>query len=193
MFRNPIPDVAYRPAVKVNRWLGRTNQKIKFSGLNKSVSKCAGYLCVDLTDADTGLIQGFPGDIDSYSQTAESCLIGSCNLNDSRINRSQERFDKLGNFYEPAGYQIHPAFFDGFICHPAVKEGFQAKILGVEGLQRNGIPDTDQLDQFEIFQVLGIRVHQIPNHRARLGHSRAYKNTHAGLYLFNDLCRIDGP
>lgn len=54
-------------------------------------------------------------------------------------------FDQQGNLRMPAGDQIHPARFNGFIGRPAGKKGFQAKILGLNGMQRYRIPETDPL------------------------------------------------
>ena len=75
-----------------------------------------------------------------------------------------------------------------FIGHPTGKKGFQAKILGLEALQRDGIADTAQLDQFDIFQVFGGRRHQLPDHGARFGDRRTQKNNSVRVLTRSNNC-----
>ncbi len=175
-----IPAVIGFWAIEIYGRIRRTDQEIKIRFLNKRIPECSGNLYVDFADAYRSLLHGFSCHIYRNSQAAKAGLIGRRNLDDGYIHVYLAGFNQLGNLCMSAGDQIHPALFDGFIGHPAGKKSFQAKILGLNGLKRHRIPEADQLNQLDVFQVFGIGSHQVPNHGPGFGHRRPWENDHSG-------------
>jgi hypothetical protein len=97
--------------------------------------------------------------------------------------------EQPGNPGKPAGDKVHPTFTDGLTGDPSRKEGFQAELPCIPGIDGHGISQTHQLNQFQVLKVGSFRGHKMLDQRPRFGHTRPQKNTHA---RFNPLKNLFG-
>ena len=66
-----------------------------------------------------------------------------------------------------------------------------AELLRSKFPQRNGVAETDQLNQLQVGQIAGRAVHQGPDQGARLRDTSADEDAHPGFAFLDNLLRGD--
>ena len=119
--------------------------------MDKRIAHGPWYLVVDLADNDRCLLHGVLGHIHGHAKTRVAGLVRRSDLDESDVDADRPRFDKLRYARETAGNHIHGTGGDGLARQPTGKKRLETVFMVTQGVpEGNGIPETHDLNQFEV-------------------------------------------